>query len=141
MFPCHRYTPPPLNRRAFLRQAGCGFESIALAAMCAEAGGVAEDRAGDPLAPKRPHHQPRAKNVIFLYMDGGPSQVDTFDPKPRLNAEHGRPFAMNIEPTQFNNNGNTFGCPWKFQQYGECGIPVSDLFPNVAKHVDELAVI
>jgi hypothetical protein len=74
-------------------------------------------------------------------MDGGPSQVDTFDPKPRLNKEHGQPFAVKIEPTQFNNNGNTFGCPWKFQQYGQSGIPVSDLFPNVAKHVDKLTVI
>ncbi|MEX2026040.1 MAG: DUF1501 domain-containing protein, partial [Pirellulaceae bacterium] len=90
---------------------------------------------------KKPHFPAKAKNVIFLYMDGGPSQVDTFDPKPRLNAEHGKPFAMKIEPTQFNNNGSTFGCPWKFQQHGDSGIPVSDLFPNVAKHVDDLAVI
>jgi hypothetical protein len=141
MFPCHRYTPLPLDRRAFLRQAGGGFASVALAAMWAEEQTVADEKAFDPLAPKRPHYQPRAKNVIFLYMDGGPSQVDTFDPKPRLNAEHGRPFAMNIEPTQFNNNGNTFGCPWKFQKYGESGIPVSELFPHVAKHVDKLAVI
>src|SRR5438105_187290 len=122
MFPCHRYTPTPLNRRSFLRQAGCGFASVALAVMWAEEQIVAEEKAAAPLASKQPHHRPRAKNVIFLYMDGGPSQVDTFDPKPRLNAEHGQPFAMNIEPTQFNNNGNTFGSPWKFQQYGESGI-------------------
>src|SRR4051794_34134947 len=141
MFPCRRYTPLPLDRRAFLRQAGCGFASVALAAMWAEGSNAANETIADPLAPKRPHHQPRAKNVIFLYMDGGPSQVDTFDPKPRLNAEHGKPFAMNIEPTQFNNNGSTFGSPWKFRQYGESGIPVSELFPHVAKHVDKLAVI
>src|SRR5438876_994711 len=109
MFPCNRYTSPPLSRRALLRQAGCGFASVALAAMWAGERNVASERIADPLAPKRPHHRPRAKNVIFLYMDGGPSQVDTFDPKPRLNAEHDQPFGMNIEPTQFNNNGKTFG--------------------------------
>ena len=64
-------------------------------------------------------------------MDGGPSQVDTFDPKPRLTPEHGQPFKMKMEPTQFNNNGNTLGCPWKFKQYGQSGMPVSDLFPHV----------
>jgi hypothetical protein len=74
-------------------------------------------------------------------MDGGPSQVDTFDPKPLLNKQHGQPFAVKIEPTQFNNNGNTFGSPWKFAQHGESSIPVSDLFPHIAKHADKLAVI
>jgi hypothetical protein len=123
------------SRRDFLRQAGCGFGAVALAALSAESASA------DPLAPKSPHFKPRAKNVIFLYMDGGPSQVDTFDPKPRLTKEHGQPFGVKIEPTQFNNNGSTFASPWKFQQYGESGIPVSDLFPNVAKHVDKLAVI
>lgn len=87
------------------------------------------------------HHKATARNVIFLYMDGGPSQMDTFDPKPRLNAEHGQPFAMKMEPTQFNDNGSTFGSPWEFQNHGESGIPVSSLFPHVAKHVDKLAVI
>jgi hypothetical protein len=130
-------------RRDFLRQAGCGFGAVALAALWAQQdlGGAETAAASDPLAPKPPHFQAKAKNVIFLYMDGGPSQVDTFDPKPRLTKEHGQPFGVKIEPTQFNNNGSTFASPWKFQQYGESGIPVSDLFPNVAKHVDKLAVI
>ena len=141
MFPCHRYRPLPLDRRGFLRQAGCGFGALALAALAAQGEVSLGEESRDPLAPKKTHFSAKAKNVIFLYMDGGPSQVDTFDPKPRLNEEHGKPFAMKIEPTQFNNNGNTFGCPWKFQQYGNSGIPVSDLFPNVAKHVDDLAVI
>jgi hypothetical protein len=79
--------------------------------------------------------------VIFLYMDGGPSQVDTFDPKPRLQKEHGRPFGMKMEPTQFNNNGNTLGCPWAFRRYGESELPVSDLFRNVAGHADGLALV
>ncbi len=141
MFPCHRHSPLPQSRRAFLRQAGCGFGAVALAALMADEQLAAPIAPADPLAPKPPHFKPRAKNVIFLYMDGGPSQVDTFDPKPRLNQEHGRPFAMKMEPTQFNNNGNTLGSPWKFQQYGESGIYVSELFPHVARHVDKLAVI
>jgi hypothetical protein len=140
-FSCHRYRPLPLDRRSFLRQAGCGFGALALAALAAEGEVSLGEERRDPLSPKMTHFPAKAKNVIFLYMDGGPSQVDTFDPKPRLNDEHGKPFAMKIEPTQFNNNGSTFGCPWKFQKHGDSGIPVSDLFPNVAKHVDELAVI
>lgn len=95
----------------------------------------------NPLAPRRGHYPARAKNVIFLYMDGGPSQVDTFDPKPRLIAENGKPFAMKMEPTQFNNNGSTLASPWAFKQYGQSGIPVSDLFPHVAQCVDDLAII
>ena len=90
---------------------------------------------------KPTHFEPKALSVIFLYMDGGVSQVDSFDPKPRLREEHGKPFPAKIEPTQFNNIGNTLASPWKFQQYGQSGIPVSALFPEIAKHVDDLAVI
>ena len=68
-------------------------------------------RSPDPFAPKKPHFAAKAKTVIFLYMDGGPSQVDTFDPKPRLEKEHGQPIAMKVEPTQFNNVGNTLASP------------------------------
>ncbi len=89
----------------------------------------------------RPHHAPRAKNVIFLFMDGGPSQVDTFDPKPRLAKEHGQPMKMKVLPTQFDDNGNVMQSPWKFRQYGESGLPVSDLFPHVATCADDLCVI
>jgi hypothetical protein len=144
MYPCHRLTPAPHSRRSFLRQAGCGFGAVALAALWAQdpsCGAESTSASTDPLAPKSPHHAPRAKNVIFLYMDGGPSQVDTFDPKPLLNERNGQPFAMKIEPTQFNNNGNTLGCPWKFSQHGESGLPISELFPHVTKHADKLAVI
>ena len=88
-----------------------------------------------------PHHRPKVSRVIFLYMDGGVSQVDSFDPKPRLDRDNGKPFAMKKEPTQFNNPGSTLASPWKFRNYGESGIPVSDLFPNMAQHVDDFAVI
>jgi hypothetical protein len=86
----------------------------------------------------------KAKSVIFLYMDGGPSQVDTFDPKPLLDKYDGRaPHEVigKLEPTQFANVGKILKSPWKFHQYGESGLPISDLFPHVAKHADELAVI
>jgi hypothetical protein len=74
-------------------------------------------------------------------MDGGPSQVDTFDPKPRLDREHGEPIKVKTHPTQFNNVGTVLRSPWKFHRYGESGIPVSDLFPNVARCVDNLAIV
>jgi hypothetical protein len=121
-----------------LRQAAGGFGMAAFAALLNDRayGATAND-----LAPRQPHYPAKAKSVIYLYMDGGPSQVDTFDPKPLLTKENGQPFKMKMEPTQFDNNGNTLGSPWKFNQYGESGIPVSDLFPNVATCVDDLAII
>ena len=97
--------------------------------------------ASNPLAPRPPHFPAKARSVIFLFMDGGPSQVDTFDPKPRLDREHGQPIKVKTHPTQFNNVGNVLGCPWKFRHYGESGIPVSDLFPHVGQCVDDLAIV
>ena len=89
------------------------------------------------------HHPAKARSVIFLYMDGGPSQVDTFDPKPLLDKYHGRdPHSVfKVEPTQFNNVGKVLASPWKFQQHGQSGLPVSDLFPHVAECVDDLCVV
>ncbi len=142
LFPCRQIAPAPLTRRDMLAQAATGFGAVALAALWHGEGRAAESAPSlNPFEPRQPHHTPKAKRVIFLYMDGGPSQVDTFDPKPRLDKENGKPFGDKIEPTQFNNIGNTLASPWKFQQYGESGIPVSSLFPHVAKHVDKLAVI
>jgi len=141
MYPCHRVARPPMTRRAMLARCANGFGAVALSALLAESGAVAASAAAGPLSPRPPQFPAKARSVIFLYMDGGPSQVDTFDPKPRLNAEHGRPFAMKMEPTQFNNNGSTLGCPWAFRRYGQSGLPVSDLFPNVARHADDLAVV
>jgi hypothetical protein len=121
-----------------LRQCANGFGAFALAALLGDRT-IAADRA--PLAARPSHYRPRARNVIFLFMDGGPSQVDTFDPKPRLDREHGQPIKVRVEPTQFNNVGTVFKSPWKFRQYGQSGIWVSDLFPHVARCVDDLAVI
>ncbi len=143
---CQRFRPAAQNRREMLQNLACGFGSVAMAHLFASQAGASEsaDRnldAGSGLAPKPTHFDPKAMSVIFLYMDGGVSQVDSFDPKPELEKWNGKPFPTKIEPTQFNNIGNTLASPWKFQQYGQSGIPVSDLFPHVAQHVDDLAVI
>jgi hypothetical protein len=115
-----------------------GFGAVALAALLGERAYGAEK---DPLAPKSSHFPAKAKNVIFLFMDGGVSQIDSFDPKPRLAKEHGQPIKCKVEPTQFNNVGKVLQSPWKFNRYGQSGIPVSDLFPHTAQHVDDLAII
>jgi hypothetical protein len=138
---CRNFIAAPVSRRDMLKRCASGFGSVALAAMLAEETRADAEVRRDPFATRPTHFAPRAKNVIFLFMDGGPSQVDTFDPKPRLISEHGKPFGVTIEPTQFNDNGATFGCPWKFKQYGQSRIPVSELFPHVAECVDDLAIV
>ena len=139
---CGRFRQAPLSRRQMLSHCCGGFGSIALASMLAGDTAPGQDpAASSPFRPRPTHFPAKVKHVIYLYMDGGPSQVDTFDPKPRLITDNGKPFAMKIEPTQFNNIGRTLASPWKFQQHGESGTPVSDLFPHVAKHVDDMAVI
>ena len=125
-----------------LAQCAGGFGAMALAALLNErAAKEAVAAAQSPLAPRPTHFPPRATSVIFLYMDGGPSQVDSFDPKPRLDREHGQPIKMKVPATQFNNVGNVLKSPWAFRQYGQSGIPVSDLFPHVATCVDDLCVV
>ncbi len=142
---CGRYLETPMTRRDMLRQGAAGFGAFALAGLLGPGRGAMADglpslgRARQPLP--LPHHPPRAQSVIFLYMDGGPSQVDTFDPKPRLLADDGQPFAMKMERTQFENNGATLASPWRFGRYGECGLEVSELFPHVAQRADDLCVI
>jgi hypothetical protein len=120
-----------------------GFGAVACAALFGKdlTGFQAPGPRGNPVAPRPPHFPARARSVIFLYMDGGPSQVDTFDPKPRLGREHGQPMPGRVEPTQFNNIGRIMQSPWRFHRYGQSGIPVSDLFPHVASCVDDLAVV
>ena len=140
-YPCHREITP-LTRREMLSKSAMGFGAMAFYALFGSSAVHAETAtAKNPLAPKPTHFPAKAKNVIFLYMDGGVSQVDSFDPKPLLNKEHGQPFKPKMEPTQFNNNGSTFGCPWKFKNYGQSGLPVSDLFPMIGECADDLAVI
>jgi hypothetical protein len=130
---CRRYVAPALTRREMLLRCSNGFGAMALAALLREPAFGASERP--------PHHRAKARSVIFLFMDGGPSQVDTFDPKPRLDREHGQPIKVPTQPTQFNNVGTVLRSPWKFHRCGESGIPVSDLFPNLARCVDDLAIV
>ncbi|WP_439622174.1 DUF1501 domain-containing protein [Gemmata sp.] len=131
----------PLSRRDMLTRTANGFGAAALAALLADDGRASAAETPDPFAPKKPQFPAKAKSVIVLFMDGGVSQVDSFDPKPMLDKFNGKPFPSKVEPTQFNNIGNTLGSPWKFKKYGQSGLPVSDLFPNIGACADDLAVI
>jgi len=133
--------PWGLSRRELLCRWANGFPGLALAALMAERARAAEDRALDPMKVRPPHYQPKAKSVIFLFMDGGPSHVDTFDPKPRLTQDNGKPVPIQMPVAAPGNNNACFGSPWAFQKYGQSGTEVSDLFPNVATCVDDIAVI
>ncbi len=131
--------PNGFSRRALIQRLGAGFGALALQGMLAETSfALGSD---DPLAPKAPHFAPRAKRVIFLFMHGGPSQVDTFDYKPLLQRDHGKPLPFAKPRVQFAQTGNLHASPWKFAQHGDCGRWVSELFPSVAEHVDRLCFI
>ncbi|MEC7584427.1 MAG: DUF1501 domain-containing protein, partial [Planctomycetota bacterium] len=122
-------------RREFLRRAWSGFATLPFVHL------LHQQRLRDGGGAIAPHYPPKVRSVIFLYMDGGPSQVDTFDPKPLLQRDDGKPFPMPTEPTQFDSKGNTLGSPWKFQQHGESGMWISDLFPYLSRCADRLAVV
>jgi hypothetical protein len=126
------------SRRDLLKSAGAGFGYLALQSLLGEEHRVS---AASPLAPKSPHFKPRAKRIIFVFMKGGPSQVDTFDYKPKLQEMDGQPLPFAKPRVQFAPTGNLLKSPWKFQKQGESGIEVSELFPHVAKHVDDLCII
>jgi len=144
---CNRYIDRPMSRRGLLTRCAAGFGGVALAGLLADGpfGQVLANTTSDnPLLPRPGHHAARAKSVIFLYMDGGPSQVDTFDYKPDLTRYAGRnpqDVIDRVEPTQFENNGTIMPSPWGFRQYGQSGAWVSDLFPHVAQCVDDLAFV
>src|ERR1700761_2498342 len=106
---------PLCSRREALRRVSTGFGLLAFSALMKQ-----QSYAGLAFKPG-PQFPPKAKNVIFCYMSGGVSHVDSFDPKPRLAAEAGQPMPMPVARTQFNNNGKIMPSPWAFKQYGECG--------------------
>ena len=135
-----------LTRREMLGICKGGFGSLAFASLF----GTFPLGCGSNLADSKlpsitsgPHYLPKAKNVIFLYMDGGVSQVDSFDPKPRLAREHGEDprKKFKVDATQFDDVGKILKSPWAFKQYGACGMPVSELFPHIASCVDDIALI
>jgi hypothetical protein len=128
----------PLSRREALARFACGFGGVALAGLLAEEAAAAPT---DPLAPKKPHFAARAKRVVFLFMHGGVSHVDTFDPKPKLAALNGKPLPFAKPQFEFGGTGNLLASPWKFQKYGACGTEVSSLFPHIGSVADDLCVI
>jgi hypothetical protein len=128
------------TRRELLERLACGFGSIALTGMLAEQG-LAESTAADPLSPKLPHYPAKAKRVIFLFMHGGVSHVDTFDPKPKLAEMNGKPLPIAKPKFEFAPTGNLLASPWKFKKHGECGTEMSELFPHIASCVDDICVI
>ena len=130
---------PSLSRREALCHFACGFGSVALAGLLAA---EAEARAtNDPLAPKPPHFAAKAKRVIFLFMHGGVSHVDTFDPKPKLAEMNGKPLPFAKPQFEFGGTGNLLASPWKFHKHGQCGTEISELFPHVGALADEFCVI
>lgn len=131
------------SRRAALKSIGCGFGMLAASAMSHRQAMAAKP--GNPLASKVPPYIPRAKRVIFIFMQGGPSQVDTFDYKAKLGAlngqEHSFDDARVLAKTGKVKQHRVFESPWKFRKYGDCGQYVSELFPHIAKHVDDLCFL
>jgi hypothetical protein len=124
------------SRREVLRRAGAGFGSLALTALLADRSVTAGAPATLP-APRVPHLPARARRVIFLFMPGGPSQVDTFDPKPLLSRDHGKP----APKPYLGQTRKLLASPWKFRNHGESGLEVSELFPHIGAHADSLCVI
>jgi hypothetical protein len=128
----------PLTRRQALGRFANGFGALALAGLLAEDAAAAPV---NPLALRPPQYPARAKRIIFLFMSGGPSHVDTFDPKPRLDQDNGKPLPFEMPKLVRTKTGNLLKSPWKFRKHGQCGTEVSELFPQVASCVDDLCVI
>jgi hypothetical protein len=140
----HTEAPMMWNRRSLMTAGATGIGSIALLDLLArcDAGQPSAAAAPNrPLAAKEPHFTPRAKRIIFLFMHGGPSHVDTFDHKPELTKQDGKPLPFDKPRIQFAQTGNLLKSPWGFKQYGQSGAWVSDLFPNVGQCVDDITFI
>ncbi|VTR97217.1 protein containing duf1501 : Uncharacterized protein OS=Planctomyces brasiliensis (strain ATCC 49424 / DSM 5305 / JCM 21570 / NBRC 103401 / IFAM 1448) GN=Plabr_0140 PE=4 SV=1: DUF1501 [Gemmata massiliana] len=142
----HRFphVPTLASRRDFLTSVGGGFGALALSALAAAESSPATHTAADPLAPKKPHFEAKAKSVIFLFMEGGPSHVDLFDPKPELTKQHGKPlpasFGKVLTPMGTGGN-NLLASKRKFAKHGKSGLDVSDWLPHMAKCADDLTVL
>src|SRR5688572_21643887 len=125
-----------MTRRQMLGTFANGFGMLGLSSLVARA-----QEESNPLALRQPHHAPKAKRVIFLFMSGGPSHVDTFDPKPRLAAENGKPLPFAQPKLVRTRTGNLLRSPFGFKKHGESGIEVSDLLPNLAGCVDDMCIV
>src|SRR5437899_3828250 len=140
----HQLTPlAPLTRREALCRMGGGFGMVGLADMLGRSlaeGTDAKKAVASPLEAKAPHFLPRAKHVIFLFLNGGLSQVDTFDPKPMLAKYHGQPLPGGAIATE-RKTGALMRSPFQFKKYGQCGMDVSELFPKVGAMADDIGFI
>ena len=135
---------PLSSRRQLLKTTAVGFGHLALSALLDQNASASEATARerhDPLDAKVAHIPARASRIVFLFMKGGPSHVDTFDPKPMLDRDHGKKLPFALPKITFAEAGNLLKSPWKFRNYGQSGLPVSDLFPNVARHIDDLCIL
>src|SRR6187431_3323779 len=138
------HTPPPpfFSRREFLCRSGMGMGALGLASVLGSQGLGTSAAAADsinPLAPRAPHAAPTAKRVIHFFLNGGPSHVDTFDPKPALAKYAGQPLPETLRTER--KTGAAFPTPFKFNKCGESGLEISDIFSQTAKHADDIAVI
>ena len=134
----------PFTRRAALQRSALGFGWLAASSLLAEQLGTQNSKLGTPSSPaaaKPPLLPARAKRVIFLFMKGGPSHLDTFDPKPLLDRDDGKPFPGAKPRVTFAATGELLKSPWKFQNHGQSGLPVSELFPHVAQCIDDLCIL
>lgn len=131
---CHRFIQTT-NRRDMLRASACGFGQLALAALAGQGASAAIARR------QIPHLPARAKRVIFLFMWGGPSHVDLFDPKPRLNVESGKPLLGKSVGSDRDQLGEVMGSPFRFAQHGDSGVWMSELFPHLSRHADRMCVL
>lgn len=129
-----------ISRRHLLRQSACGFGNLAFLSLLAQSA-MAELVNSGPLTPRSPSFPATAKRVIFLFMHGGVSHVDSFDPKPKLTELNGQPLPVAKPKFEFAPTGNLLASPWQFQPYGESGIEVSELFPLIGSCIDDICVI
>jgi len=138
-----RYDDLMFSRRDFLTRCGMGFGMLGLANLLGgeTSGALAQEGVAfnSPLAPKQPHFPGKARRVIHIFANGGPSQVDTFDPKPKLDEYHGKPLPLDLKTER--RTGAGFRSPYKFQKYGQSGIPVSEIFSKTAECVDDMCII
>src|SRR3989442_1622700 len=130
-----------LTRRDMLRRCACGFGYLALTSLLAETARVAAAADNNPLAPRPPHFPPRAKRIIFLFMPGGPSQVDTFDPKPLLARDRDKAVPTPAAEGVTMAPAKLLASPWEFKKHGDSGVEISSLFPQVANFADDLCII
>ncbi len=132
---------PAITRREMLARSGMGFGMLGLAGVLAADGAMPRQAlaSGGALAPRSPHFSGKARQVVHLFMNGGPSQVDTFDPKPALDKHHGQPLPASLRTER--KTGAAMRSPFKFAKYGQSGIEVSELFAKTAQHIDDMCVI